>query len=414
MIIALRKYIWILLGGLLMVPLFSFAKSEPSKFHEINWSLNITKSKDSIRMTMFNLGLISNIQEQHGFGINLFYSAVHQRMYGFQFASLLSYSSESKGLQIGGLANFVKNDAKGIMISGLVNGTGGESAGLQLAGLTNISGKRFNGLALSGIMNVSAQELNGVQVAFLSNLGTDLTGLQSSFISNIAAERIRGVQLAGVANIAVNADKAVQLSTLTNVCLDNMEGVQVALGNYAENVKGAQIGLLNLSTGVVDGWQIGVVNHSKDTTAHKIGLVNINPRTRIQAMVFGSNTSKINVAIRFKNKQNYSILGLGSHYFDMNDDFSGCLFYRTGLYFPLKKRFEISGDLGYFHIENFEDENVNKPDRLYSIQARLNLSYRILPKLSIFASTGYAMTRYYKKNRLFENKGIIEGGIILF
>ena len=425
----IRNFI-VLLVACLLLPFSLSAKTDTHKRHDINWSINVNRHQDSLKLTLFNLGLISNIQDQRGIGLNVLHGAVHGKMSGVQLAGLLSYAGTANGLQVGGLANFVKNGTNGLMISGLVNAAGGNSRGMQLSGITNISGERFDGLALSGLMNVSTDVLNGVQLSallnangkhlngaqfsLLSNVGSVIKGVQSSMISNIAADRIKGLQLAGVANIAFNANKAVQISSLTNVCLDNMEGVQFALGNYAENVKGTQIGLLNLSTGKVDGWQIGIVNHSKDTTAHKVGLVNITPKTRIQAMIFGSNTSKINVAVRFKNRQNYSILGIGTHYLDMNDDFSGCLFYRTGLYFPLKKGFEVSGDLGYFHIENFEDENVDAPERMYSVQARVNLSYRLLPKLSIFATTGYAMTRHYKKNKLFENKGIIECGIILF
>ena len=428
--IILKKFLLFIIGVYLTVPLSLSAKDNIKKKREINWSINLTKHQDSLRLTLFNLGLISNIQEQRGIGCNLLYSAVHQRMNGFQFAGIVDYSNYACGIQIGGLANIVKQDVSGLMLSGLMNASGGVTKGVQISGITNLTGKQFHGLSLAGIMNVSADELNGIQLSgilnasgktlngaqlsLLSNVGADVVGIQSSMISNIAAECIKGVQLAGVANIAFNMNSGLQLSSLTNICMDDMRGVQIALGNYAENIDGTQIGLLNLSTGKVAGWQVGIVNHSKDTTAHKIGLVNVTPRTRIQAMVYGSNTSKINVAVQFKNKTNYSILGIGTHYFDMNDDFSGCLFYRTGLYFPLKKKFELSGDLGYFHIENFEDESAEVPDRLYSLQARVNLSYQILPKLRVFASTGYAMTRYYKKNQLFENKGIIEGGIILF
>ena len=424
------KILAVALGLCTLISYPSLAKTASSKGREMNWSINITKKQDSLKLTLFNLGIISNIQNQRGLGINVLHGAVHAKMSGFQFSGLLSYAATMNGLQLGGLANFVKYDANGVMFSGLVNANGGRMRGIQLSGLTNISGNRFDGLALSGLMNVSTDVLNGmqlstllnvsgkdlhgVQTSLLSNVGSDIKGVQASLISNITANSITGLQLGGVANIAFNTNKALQLSTLTNVCLSTMHGMQFALGNYAENVQGMQLGLVNLSTGKVDGWQVGIVNHSKDTTAHKIGLVNITPRTRIQAMIFGSNTSKINVAVRFKNRQNYSILGIGTHYFDMNDDFSGCLFYRTGLYYPLFNKFELSGDLGYFHIENFENDHDKTPERLYSLQARVNLSYQLFRKLSIFATTGYAMTRHYKKNKLFENKGIIEFGVILF
>lgn len=426
----LKKCTLLFLGVCAFFPPSLTATEKDSNRKDINWSIHIDKNQDQIKTTLFNLGVISNLNIQKGLGVNLLYSAIHEQMYGLQLSGVLGYAQNADGVQVGGLANFTKNNASGLMLSGLMNASGGMARGFQFAGITNISGKNMDGLALAGLMNVSTdtmngvqlstllnasgRELNGVQLSLLSNVGARITGVQSSFISNIAAEQMNGLQFAGVANIAYTLDRGMQFSSLANVCLDNMNGVQMALGNYAENVEGTQIGLLNLSTGKVNGWQVGIVNHSKDTTAHKIGLVNVTPKTKIQAMIFGSNTSKINIAVRFKNRTNYSILGVGTHYLDLNDDFSGCLFYRTGLYFPIRKRFEISGDVGYFHIENFEDENVNVPDRMYSIQGRLNLSYRLLPKLSLFASTGYAMTRYYKKNKLFENKGIIEGGIILF
>ena len=408
-----------------------FAQEKTKKSKEINWSINLYKNQDSIRTTYFNLGLLSNLREQHGVGINLISSVVHQSVKGLQLSGILSFTGkDAKGVQIGGLANMVRMDASGFMLGGLMNATGGNAGGFQLAGIVNITGKRYNGLALGGMLNVSSDEMNGVQLssilnasggtmkgvqlALLTNVGVDIAGLQASLISNIAAKRVQGLQLGGVVNIAVNTEKALQLASLTNVCLGEMQGVQLAFGNYAEDVKGTQLGLLNLSTGVVNGWQIGVINHSKDTTAHKVGLININPKTKIQAMLFGGNTSKINVAVRFKNRRNYSILGFGSHYLDLNDRFSGCLYYRTGIYFPIKKKFEISGDLGYFHIENFENEDVEIPERMYSLQGRINVEYKLMRKLSFFVSTGYSMTRYYQQNKFFEKKAIIEGGIILF
>lgn len=425
------KYLtFIILSVGLITPHSLWANHTVKKKHDINWSLNINKHQDSIKTTLFNLGLISNIERLNGVSLNLLFGSMHEQMKGVQLSGVASYANEMHGFQMGGLANFVKFDASGLMASALINAVGGESKGLLLSAITNVSGKEFKGVSLAGILNLStdnfkgvqlagilnasAGKLKGVQTSLISNVGIDVTGIQSSMVCNIAADKVTGLQLAGIANATMNADKAFQLSSLTNICLDTMNGVQLSLGNYAENVKGTQIGLVNLATGKVNGWQIGFVNHSKDTTAHKIGLVNIHPKTKIQAMIYGSNTSKINVAVRFKNKRCYSIVGVGTHYLGLNKDFSGCLFYRTGLYLQFKKRFELSSDLGYFHIETFEDENADVPERMYSLQARVNLEYKILPKLSMFVTSGYAMTRHYSRNRLFENKGIIEAGIVLF
>ena len=57
------------------------------------------------------------------------------------------------------------------------------------------------------------------------------------------------------------------------------------------------------------------------------------------------------------------MLGIGTHYLDLNDKFSGCVFYRAGLYYPIASKLELSGDLGYFHIENFENEDAETPQQ---------------------------------------------------
>mgnify|MGYP000585666041 FL=1 len=36
-------------------------------------------------------------------------------------------------------------------------------------------------------------------------------------------------------------------------------------------------------------------------------------------MLFGGNTSKMNAAVRFKNRTTYTLLGIGTHYLDLND-----------------------------------------------------------------------------------------------
>ena len=94
--------------------------------------------------------------------------------------------------------------------------------------------------------------------------------------------------------------------------------------------------------------------------------------------------------------------------------FSTGVFYRAGLYYPIASKLELSGDLGYFHIENFENEDAETPERMYSLQARINLEYKFKSRISFFTSGGYGMTRYYDKNKFYEKKPIFEAGVILF
>lgn len=298
--------------------------------------------------------------------------------------------------------NLAGNKAQGVQIAGLANIAGKSQNGVAIGGLMNVSAEKLNGAQVSTLLNISGGEAKGAQVSAIGNVGVNVNGMQFSAISNIAAGEIRGLQLCGAVNIAVKTENALQFSGLTNVCQGKLRGVQFAPGNYAGEVSGAQIGLLNLCGGNVKGIQIGIINHSKDTTAHKLGLVNITPKTRIQMMLFAGNTSKLNAAVRFKNRRSYTMLGIGTHYLDLNDKFSGCVFYRAGLYYPIASKLELSGDLGYFHIENFENEDAETPERMYSLQARINLEYKFKSRISFFASGGYGMTRYYDKNKFYE------------
>lgn len=443
-----------------------FKNVKKGKKNMPNISLNINSAtNDSLKRTYFNLGLLTNIYQLNGVGINAISSVVRNNVYGAQISGLANIAGNNlDGVQISGITNVNGNNSNGVSISGLVNITGqnmegtgitgginvigrnangatlggliniiGKNAnGIEIGGLANIIGENTNGVAIGGLMNISGKDMQGAQISSLinitgdytrglqlsalANVGVDVHGVQLSGLSNIAASELRGLQLSGAVNTAIHSKGALQIA-LTNICLQDMRGIQLGIGNYTTEMRGAQIGLINLSEGgKVKGVQIGLVNHSKDSTsAIKIGLVNITPKTRIQMMAFGGNMTKLNLAVRFMNRMSYTMLGVGTHYLGMNDKFSGSLFYRAGLYMPLiKEKLLLSGDLGYAHIENFENESSEVPERMYSLQARLNLEYHPIKKFGIFASGGYGITRYYDRNKLYEKKPIVEFGIILF
>ena len=161
--------------------------------------------------------------------------------------------------------------------------------------------------------------------------------------------------------------------------------------------------------------QIGLFNYYKENfDGFQLGLVNANPDTKVQLMLFGGNTTKLNVGARFKNKLFYTILGGGTHYLDFSDKFSASLFYRAGLELPLYKQLFISGDLGFQHIENFKNKDYGFPARLYALQARVNLEYRLTDRLGIFVTGGYGGSRYYNKGVTYDKGMILEGGVVLF
>lgn len=377
----------ILTAALLMAAICLPAQNKSGGINLSLWKKASTQPADSTQTTYLNLGLFSNMNRLNGVGINAFGSVVQKNMNGVQFSGLANLAGGSMhGLQIGGISNVNGNNLAGVSISGLVNISGNRAKGVLITGLTNIAGDNTGGVMISGIINVTGNKASGVQLAGLANItGEKFSGVMASGLLNVVGETINGIQLSGLANVVGG----------------QLNGVQAGLFNYATKARGLQIGLVNYYKDEMKGFQLG--------------LVNANPDTKVQMMVFGGNSTKLNVGVRFKNELFYTILGGGTHYLDFGDKFSAAAFYRAGLELPLYKNLFISGDLGYQHIETFKNKDyMDVPARLYALQARLNLEYRFTKKFGIFATGGYGGSRYYNKNKGYDKGVIAEAGVVLF
>ena len=262
-----------------------------------------------------------------------------------------------------------------------------------------------------GIVSVQ-DSVKSVQVGVISSVAADGGhGVQLSGVSNTSAHKFNGLQLSSISNITAGMDKGVQLSGVLNVSSAMQRGLQLAAINFADSLNGAQIGVFNIARRHPKGWQVGIVNLSYDSIGHKIGFVNVNPMTDIDVMLYGGSSTKANLAVRYRNKNTYSILGVGTHFMGLDSKFSGALFYRLGLYKQLSPKWSLSGDLGYYHVETFSRENSVKPERLYSLQARINVDYRINEKYGAFVSAGWGWTRYYDRNETYRNRPLVELGL---
>lgn len=322
------------------------------------------RAADSSYVCGLNVGVLCNADTLRGVQLGLLTSAARKEM---------------RGVSIAGLSAVNRGKAYGVTIAGLMTGVDGDMRGLQLGGVANI-----------------AKRGNGVQVAGLTNATT------SPF---------RGIQLSGITNIAMGMKRGIQLSAAANICSSSMRGLQMATYNYADTLSGSQIGIINVCVSHPRGVQVGLINYSRDTVAHKIGLVNVNPKTHIDFLLYGGSCTKANFALRFRNRSTYNIIGVGTHYFGLDERFSGALFYRVGQYFTLSPRWSVSGDIGYYHVESFEENSDNKPERLYSLQVRLNADYSFNRYIGAFATVGYGDTRYYYHSRHYRQRFIVEAGL---
>ena len=260
---------------------------------------------------------------------------------------------------------------------------------------------------------VSTQDsVKSVQFGVISTVATEGGhGLQLAGVSNTSVHVFNGLQLSALNNVTGGMNRGVQLAGLLNVSSAMTRGLQLATFNYADSLNGAQIGLFNIARKRPKGWQVGVVNLSYDSIGHKIGLVNINPTTTIDYMLYGGSSTKTNLAARYRNKSTYSIIGVGTHFMGLDSKFSGAIFYRLGQYVQLSPKWSLSGDIGYYHVETFHKNSDEGPERLYSLQARINADYQFSKKFGAFASVGWGLTRYYNRNETYRNRPLFELGL---
>lgn len=360
----------ILTAAILMAAVSLPAQNKSAGINISIWKDICTQPHDSTQTTYVNIGLLSTMNRLNGVGINALGSVVH---------------SDMNGVQITGLANLAGGTMRGVQLAGISNISGDRAQGVVISGLTSIGGDNNSGLMISGFMNVTGNMASGLHFSGAANItGQSFSGLMASGLLNVVGEHMNGLQMAGIANITAS----------------KLNGVQVALCNYATKARGLQIGLVNY--------------YKEDMKGFQLGLVNANPDTKVQMMVYGGNTTPANIGVRFKNQLFYTILGVGSMYQGLNDKFSASASYRAGLSFPLYKGLSISGDLGFQHIEAFDNKDEVIPKRLYALQARANLEYQFTKKFGIFATGGYGLTRFYNKSSNYDKGAIIEAGIVLF
>ena len=260
---------------------------------------------------------------------------------------------------------------------------------------------------------VSTQDsVKSIQLGVISSIATDGgRGVQLAGVSNTSAHLFNGLQLGGVSNIAGGMNRGIQLSGILNVSSAMMRGLQWGAVNYADSLNGAQFGVFNVARKRPKGWQIGLINVSYDSIGHKIGLVNVSPRTNIDVMVYGGSSTKTNLALRYRNRSTYNIIGVGTHFMGLDSKFSGAVFYRLGQYWQISPKWSLSGDIGFYHVETFEKSTSDKPQRLYSLQAHVNADYQISNKIGAFAAVGWGLTRYYDHDETYRSRPLFELGL---
>ncbi len=281
----------------------------------------------------FQLSLVYPLSTS-GFTAGQYYHALSLNM-------TAGYHGGLKGMEIGGVANVIKQDVYGLQIAGVVNVVGRDLKGLQTAGAFNLVAGEVKGTQIAGVANLSAKRAQATQVAGVANLSTgDSQGMQVAGVANLSTDRQKGAQIAGVLN-------------------------------YAGTLKGLQIGVINYADTLEGGVQVGVFSYAKyggmkqlDVGINELGIASLTVRTGSPIL--------------------YNIYGVG--YKPADQDFYWTVTLGLGTHIPLNRLIALNLEATAQHL-NEGSRWENRLQELYRAQAQVEVA--VSQRLSIYGGVAW-------------------------
>lgn len=326
-------------------------QSKPRKQpHSLSIHLRIPTPTDSVRTTLFEVGIYDYSKRLTGIGLNL--------------------------------AAGVYNNMSGLLVSGLGNITGVTKGTVQIAGITNINGASEWTLAVSGLMNISASAKNSILLSGLANI-TSTTQDYS-------------ISAAGLLNVSGGTSRAIHLAGLANITGANA-GFQLAPFNISGENRGVELGIANVNGKGKHGLQLGVVNISGDKQQTQLGLVNISPETQYECILQGGNNALAGVEFRFRKPYTYTQSGISFFHPDFGHRMDVGFTYRLGTNLPLTDKISFRADAGYTHLIRLSSSS-DLPHTLFGLQPRVGIAYPVTSRIALELMGGYEWIHSYSGN----------------
>lgn len=196
------------------------------------------------------------------------------------------------GVAIGGLGMGVGRDLKGIAIGGLGMGVGEDLTGIAIGGLGAGVGGHARGAILGLIGAGVGESFKGVGAAGIGlGIGEDASGLLVSGIGHGVGENFTGISLAGI-GIGVGEDfKGIAISGIGMGVGNTLTGIGIGglgigaprtkaltaslLMTRGEEMQGVTIGAYNKWDFRMEGLAIGLLNITDELKGVQVGLLNI-------------------------------------------------------------------------------------------------------------------------------------------
>ena len=181
------------------------------------------------------------------------------------------------GIGVGGLGLGSGGSLRGAFVGGLGVGSGGDVTGLVVGGAGVGAGGSARGILIGGAGVGAAGEVRGIAIGGLGvGAASDVTGLAIGGIGVGSGATLRGVAIGGLGVGAVDV-RGLALAGFGAGARD-VRGALVSAGwNRLEHgtLRGVTVSSFNQMKGVQRGLAIGIVNYAEELHGVQLGLLNI-------------------------------------------------------------------------------------------------------------------------------------------
>ena len=296
------------------------------------------------------------------------------------------YTAGINGFEIAGVFNIDKNDVKYVQYAGAFNTVGGKVTGIQVAGVYNLDLDSMRGVQAAGAGNNVKGGVQGVQLSGVFNkVEKKIVGVQATGVYNHDLDTIKGVQLSGVYNNVQNGVTGVQAAGAINRVKGVTDGVQLAgLANVSQKaIRGVQISSLYNYTKNLKGVQIGLINVADTSSGYMLGLINIVKKGYHVLTISSNEVLPINIAYKTGRRQLYSILLAG---FGVGNEKAYSMGFGIGSDLSFSGRLSVATELT---LQNFYLGNWDQNPTLYRLQSCLQV--HLAKKISLFAGPAFSL-----------------------
>jgi hypothetical protein len=180
------------------------------------------------------------------------------------------------GIAIGGIGVGAGGAVRGLTIGGVGVGAGGAATGILISGVGAGVGGQLRGLSIAGVGIGAGESIRGVTIAGIGmGAGGDVTGVQIAGIGMGSGGTLRWLSVAGIGIGAPNIEGA---AIAAAVGAQQARGLIVAPA-YFRISDGGRINGLNVSAfndvrGMQQGLAIGIFNYARQLDGVQLGVLN--------------------------------------------------------------------------------------------------------------------------------------------